>query len=129
DAARVSRGWEPGLRTTVAVVGDTHAGSTVAVCPPVIDLDDGGQYAASKAQRWLWQCWGDYWDRVDRERGDRLIVVLNGDLIDGDHHNTSQIASRNPNAQAAALDAILAVPLALKPDKIFVVRGTAAHVG
>ena len=32
-------------------LGDTHIGSTVALCKPTVDLDDGGTYHASRAQR------------------------------------------------------------------------------
>jgi len=39
----------------VAVVADTHPNSTVGLCPPEVELDDGGTYHASKAQRWLWE--------------------------------------------------------------------------
>ena len=116
----------------LAFASDVHAGGTTALCPERIALDDGGAYEASRAQRWLFQCWEDYWRRVQtiREEHDAdLYVVLNGDLVDGDHHNTSQLASRNPNAQAAILNAAMAVPLALAPDRIFIVRGTEAHVG
>lgn len=116
----------------LAVTNDQHCGSTVALCPPEINLDDGGSYKASKAQLWLWQCWNDFWSRVDvvrKEQGADLYQVFNGDAIDGDHHHTSQILSRNPNAQAAVWTACVAVPLALKPDKMFFVRGTEVHVG
>ena len=118
-------------RVKIAVVGDLHCGSTVALCPDRILLDDGGAYEASTAQRWLWQCWTDYWQAVDEDRreGHQLYLIFNGDMVDGDHHNTPQILSRNPEAQAAVLSAALAVPLALDPDRLFVVRGTEVHVG
>lgn len=116
----------------LAVTSDQHCGSTVALCPPRIALDDGGAYEASKAQRWLWQCWQSFWDRVEAVRQEHaadLYTVFNGDLVDGAHHKTTQILSENPNAQAAVLTECMAVPLALKPDRIFVVRGTEVHVG
>lgn len=122
----------PTRPVVLAVVSDLHAGSTVALSPPTIALDDGGEYHASKAQQWLWSCWLDYWKQVDALRKEfraELYVVFNGDLVEGDHHNTSAIVSRNPNAQAAALNAAVAVPLALSPDRILVIRGTEAHVG
>lgn len=116
----------------IAFVSDMHCGSTVALAPPTIDLDDGGHYQSSPSQLWLWQCWEDYWERVaavrKAEKAD-LILVFNGDMTDGDHHGTTQILSGNPTAQAAVVDACMAVPLALKPDKLFFVRGTEAHVG
>jgi hypothetical protein len=116
----------------IADVSDVHAGSTVALCPRRIALDDGGAYEASKAQRWLWQCWESYWERVDAKRRALkadLYVILNGDLTEGNHHGTTQILSGNPSAQAAVVDACLTVPLSLKPDKLWVIRGTEAHVG
>ena len=116
----------------LACVSDVHAGSTVALCPEKITLDDGGEYHASKAQRWLMQCWREYWARVAEKRaemGAELYVVFNGDAVEGDHHRTTQIVSGNPNAQAAAWNAAISIPLELKPDHIVIVRGTEAHVG
>ncbi len=116
----------------IAITSDLHAGSTTALCQPRVALDDGGEYVASKAQLWLWQCWGDFWTRVDavrRERSAELYQVFNGDLVDGNHHGTTQILSANPNAQAAVVNAVLRVPLDLKPDRLVFVRGTEAHVG
>jgi hypothetical protein len=119
-------------KVIVANVSDVHAGSTVALCPPKIALDDGGFYFPSKPQQWLWQGWNDYWNEVGVRRDAEdaeLYVMLNGDLTEGSHHGTTQILSGNPSAQAAVVDACLAVPLALKPDRIWVIRGTEAHVG
>lgn len=116
----------------LAITSDHHCGSTVALCPPKIQLDDGGEYHASKPQQWLWQRWQDFWQRVEtvrRERNATLVQVFNGDLTEGDHHKTTQILSGNPTAQAAVVNAVLKVPLALKPDAIVGIRGTEAHVG
>lgn len=116
----------------LAVVSDVHAGGTTALCPDKIILDDGGEYHASRAQRWLMQCWEDYWRQIAERRAKldaELYVVFNGDCVEGDHHKTTQIVSGNPNAQAAAWNAAASIPLALRPDRIVVVRGTGAHVG
>lgn len=116
----------------VVVTSDLHAGSTVALCPPRIALDDGGVYEASAAQRWLWESWLDLWKQADALRakmGADLYAVFNGDLVDGNHHGTTQILSGNPNAQAMALNACMAVPLGLKPKGLAFVRGTDVHVG
>lgn len=122
----------PARPVVIANVGDIHAGSSVAISPPVIPLDDGGEYHASKAQLWLYQNWLAYWKRVDEVRkaaNADLYIILNGDAVDGDHHNTSQLISRNPGAQYTVLADLLKTPLALKPDQVYVVRGTEAHVG
>ena len=116
----------------IAVTSDLHCGSTVALCPPVIHLDDGGEYRASKAQLWLWENWRDFWGRVDAQRkalGASLYQVYNGDMTEGDHHKTTQTLSGNPTAQATVVNEVMRVPLALKPEGIIVVRGTEAHVG
>lgn len=116
----------------LAVVSDIHAGSSVALCPRTIALDDGGTYEASKAQRWLWQCWEDYWRTVSAKRkalGADLYVVFNGDAVDGDHHGTTQLVGQNPNVQAGIVTAAMGVVLACKPDRLYFVRGTEAHVG
>ncbi|HET8771056.1 MAG TPA: hypothetical protein VFM71_08730 [Gemmatimonadaceae bacterium] len=116
----------------IAVTSDQHAGSTVALCPPSVPYDDGGAYTASKAQSWVWECWQAYWARVAQVRRElkaTLYQVFNGDAVEGAHHGTTQIISGNLNAQAAVWTAAVAIPLAMKPDKIFGVRGTEAHVG
>jgi hypothetical protein len=116
----------------IAAVSDVHAGSAVALCPPVVRLDDGGTYGASPAQSWLWQGWNDFWKEADATRQQEdaeFYGVFNGDLVDGQVKNSTQILSANPNAQAAVVTAAIAVPLALDPDRIIIVRGTEAHVG
>lgn len=116
----------------IAVTSDLHCGSTVGLSPERIALDDGGAYEASNAQRWMWANWCDLWSQADTLRktlGANLYAVFNGDLVDGNHHGTTQILSGNPNAQAAALNACMAVPLALKPHGLVFIRGTDVHVG
>ncbi len=117
----------------IAIVSDTHVGSTLGLCPPEgVRLDDDGAYTPSKAQHWTWACWVDYWKSVAALRAQHkaeLRVVYNGDLADGDHHGTSQIISRNPEPAAYIADRVFGIPKALKPERTFVVRGTEAHVG
>lgn len=119
--------------TVLAITSDQHCGGTTALCPDKISLDDGGEYHASKAQRWLFQCWKDYWKRVGevvkKEKPKYFYQGFNGDIVDGAHHKTTQILSENPNAQAAVVNAVMTIPLAQKPDQIIVIRGTEAHVG
>jgi hypothetical protein len=116
----------------LAITSDQHCGSTVALCPPSIALDDGGTYHASKAQLWLYQKWLKFWEIADETRrglGADLYGCFLGDFTDGDHHGTTQILSGNPTAQAAVVNAAMAPVLDLAPDRLFFVRGTEAHVG
>lgn len=116
----------------IAVTSDQHAGSTVALCPERIALDDGGAYHASKVQRWIWERWLAYWQRVaevQRCVGGELWQVFNGDAVEGHHHRNTHVIANNPNAQALVWTEAVRVPLALKPSRLFMVRGTEAHVG
>lgn len=115
----------------VAVCGDLHCGSTVGLCPPEgLELDDGGIYNPSEAQEWLWQCWESAWKQAKSVIGrDKFTLVVNGDMIDGDHHRTAQIASPLTGIHARCAIESMRVPLDLKPSAIHVVRGTPAHVG
>lgn len=118
-------------RDILVVVADTHIGSTVALCPPAVPLDDGGSYTPSAGQRWLWSCWLDFWTQVMATRpsgGGKRYVVHLGDICEGDHHETSQIVSRNP---ATMLDLAITVlePVRQWADHMFVIRGTEAHAG
>lgn len=117
--------------TVIAVVSDLHCGSTVGLHPDLpTPLDDGGTYHPTPAQQWLWECWLTYWAEVmAASRGKRLVVLLNGDLVDGDHHGTAQIVSRHPGVQFDVLLRCLAVPLHLDPAAVIIVRGTESHVG
>lgn len=120
-------------RDVWAITSDQHCGSTLGLCSPEgVSLDDGGWYMPSEAQRALYSCWMDYWAQVALKVGkdDRLYVVVNGDLLDGDHHNTPQIISKNlPATQhRIALD-VFELPLSLRPSAFFVIRGTEVHVG
>ena len=118
-------------RRVIAICGDTHCGSTVGLCPPEgMELDDGGLYETSEAQHWLWAQWVDGWKQAKRIiRKSPFELVLNGDLIDGDHHRTSQIASVLTGIHLRCAVDSLREPLALKPSAVHVMRGTPSHVG
>ena len=123
-------------KCVVALVGDLHVNSTVALCPPSVVLDDGGMYRASKAQRYIWRHWIKYWAEVGQAReeagaGAPLFVVINGEAADDNHHATTQLVTRNPADQLKfALLALEPVCRLLRPgDKVFVTRGTEAHSG
>ena len=121
------------MTTILAVVGDTHINSSVGLSPLTINLDDGGTYRASKGQRWLWYNWLDYWqsvtDLVTKHEGAKVWTVFNGDLVEGDGKNRSHqlITQNDTTVMSMALDAIR--PALEASDRLFVVRGTAAHVG
>lgn len=115
----------------VAICSDLHAGSTVGLCPPRFTLDDGGDYVSSPAQRWLWRNWRHFWAKVQvtAEEHEALIVsICNGDLVDGNHHRTSQIITSNETEMMDLARKVLD-PMIKLSDEVYIVRGTSIHTG
>lgn len=117
-------------KTIVAVVGDLHVNSTVGLFPPRVTLDDGGEYGASKRQKWLWRNWLDFWSHVKEAAADadRCYVVLNGELADDLNHRSTQLVTRNTTDMMRMSIAVLQPALEVG-DYFFVTRGTEAHSG
>jgi hypothetical protein len=116
----------------MALIGDLHINSTVGLPPGLsFPLDDGGMYHASKTQRWIWDCWGHFWALIDemvKRHKAELFVVINGEALDGDHHDTRQIITRN-RATFMRMGTYVLDPIAQKADHLFWTRGTPAHSG
>jgi hypothetical protein len=116
------------MTTIIADLGDLHVNQTVAVCPPVVNLDDGGTYHASRTQRWLHECLQDYTAQFYALEG-RHIVFLKGDAAELDCKRRSvQIISPNKATIQRITQEILE-PIVNPADKLIVMRGTPAHVG
>lgn len=114
---------------TVVVVSDIHAGSVVALMPPAFTTADGQKISQNPLQRWFWDCWQRSLAWLDDVMdGDPAALVLNGDLIEGDHHRTTEIVSRNIEDHLE-IARILLDPLTRKCARTFVTRGTECHTG
>jgi hypothetical protein len=113
------------------VVSDLHCGCKMGLCPPVVSLDDGGEYRASRLQLKVWSWWEEFWEQWVPEvtHGEKYSVVINGDAIDGVHHNSVTQISNNITDQLRIARSALE-PIAKKcKGRFYVVRGTEAHVG
>jgi hypothetical protein len=121
---------EPPGGGLVAVFADMHVNSLYGLSPRIVNREEGGTYRANKWQRFLFQAWERSLDFVDaKRRGKTLYVVLDGDLIELDtKKRTNNLVSHN-KATALRMARMLYEPLAQMADYLFVVRGTAAHVG
>ena len=118
------------MRDIIVPFGDTHCGSTLGLCTERVILSDEGEYRASKGQKALLKYWQNTWADIIRslEPGDRLHVVANGDLVDGDHHGTPQIFTRRDVDQAnVAID--LLAPIRNHAAELYIIAGTTSHVG
>jgi hypothetical protein len=112
----------------LVVLSDIHAGSTKAVLPPGFVTVEGNEVKQNALQAWQWDCWRRMEDHVAERVGTaKFGLVLNGDLIEGIHHGTKEIISPEIGDHAAAAIQLLA-PIAEKAARVFVVRGTEAHV-
>jgi hypothetical protein len=114
------------------VVSDMHIGSTLGLCHPAgYALDDGGTYKPSDAQDTMWGWWEMFWHEwVPRvTNGEPWTLVINGDAKDGDHHETPNIISRNPNDEQEHAVRILRPIVEMCEGRYYHVRGTVAHVG
>lgn len=116
------------------VVSDLHINSQLGLYPAdmTITLDGGGHYTASRLQAALWRWWREFWDEwvPQATRGEPYCVVVNGDAIDGGpHHNNVEHITANMHDERMIAEAIL-LPIVEKCDgRLYMVRGTPAHVG
>lgn len=112
----------------VVVVSDLHCGSTLGLCPAAGVEWEGGSHHPHREQVWMWSQWLDFIDRVKSVHAKRRYVVVNGDAIDGQVKETAQVFTTSRKVQRdAAIECL--EPLIKTADRLFVVRGTAAHVG
>jgi hypothetical protein len=111
----------------LVVISDTHCGSKVGLLPPGISDQDGNELKQNLYQQWLWECWldatGDYFRRIVGD--EPFVLLLNGDLVEGNHHGTKQAYPDNLDHTAIALNAIR--PVASKASMTHIVLGTECH--
>ncbi len=116
------------MTSHLIVVSDLHINSTVALCAPGVELDDGGTYHLNRSQRWLYACWREFCEEVGRLQG-RKIVCFNGDLGELDTKRRSvQLITANKATIVKMVQRTIE-PLVELADSLIVVRGTPAHEG
>lgn len=114
----------------VVILSDLHVGSDVGLWPPSGELPSGNTVGFGKNahQRWLWKVWGETVRIATEHFGDsKWDLILNGDLMEGIHHRTTEVVS--PEEMSHAEAAVLCLkPLVSAASNTFVVRGTECHV-
>lgn len=108
----------------IVVVSDLHAGSTVGLCPPEFELEDGGIYKANKFQGWLWNNWIDFCAHIPNG----AIVVINGDWTQGVNQKDIQIVTASIK-DMRRIGVAVVQPLIERASQIYVIRGTEFHGG
>jgi len=120
--------------TVLAIISDTHVGSSTALAPLEFTVHGRSEAeaqttGANKLQRWLYECWQDYWEHVFKlAKKKRLIVVHCGDLVDGLHHGSLQVMNEISD-QVEAFEELM-LPIIAKADGFYGVLGTSpSHAG
>jgi len=99
------------------------------LCPPIFNLKDGGSYRPNKTQKFLWDCWLDFWGSLSELKADRVGVLFMGDLVDGDQkYRSHQIVTRNP-AEIVDLAIECLMPALDRVNWAVFLKGTPSHVG
>jgi hypothetical protein len=133
---KIKRG-ENGMRgktdtiKAAVIISDIHAGCQLGLCPPVVELDEGGIYNQNRVQKTTWAWWEEFW-RVhvpEMTNGLPYCVIVNGDTIDGVHHRATHQITHNLADQSAIALEILRPVVSLCEGRFYMLRGTEAHVG
>jgi hypothetical protein len=117
------------MKTLITVVSDLHVGSSTGLCPvDGLELDDGGMYIPSKAQLEVARVWEKFFLDGKALKGiKKRVLVVNGDTVDGFHHNTVALATNNVEVQEKGAIKLLG-GISKYYDRVFMTRGTEAHV-
>ncbi len=120
------------MKKAIIAISDLHIGSHSGLTSAEgIRLDNGGVQMPSKFQLYVWECWQHFWgDFVPgATRGIRtgdVTVVVNGDVIDGNHHEAVDIVPNIGTQEKAAIEILR--PITQK-YRTYMVRGTEVHGG
>jgi len=123
------------MRTIIAISADKHSGSTLGLMrPQTFNLHDGGSFSPSPLQRQIWQQYDECLDYIKEQRKkSRLIWIENGDVVEGIHHQTTQIVSGrvDEHEQIACdiLDYTFQKVKFTKGDLAYMITGTEEHSG
>ena len=128
--------------TLLACPSDMHSGGSTALFPHYNQLQGGfwqfkhTRYMPSGKQCDLANHWDDCADKTAIARqGKRLIIVGMGDMIDGSHHHTLQLATHNVDEQKDVHVWLMQRFMnrvgfdRSRGDKFYVLSGTEVHTG
>jgi hypothetical protein len=124
------------MKNIMCFPADCHCGSTAGlITPDAWQLDAGGTYRPSRAQRIIWRQWVECWEAVRdlRQPGDRVVITVMGDAVDGKHHDSSELVTQRIEEQERifidCLDHAMQIIKFADNDILQFISGTPAHVG
>lgn len=111
----------------IVLLSDLHIGSVAGLWPEGFISNEGFPIGQNPAQKWLWKCWLDCQEWIARTVGNAPYdLVINGDLVEGIHHRTTQVMSADVGDQSAAVMLALAGVTA-KAANLHIIKGTECH--
>src|SRR5574343_2051605 len=113
----------------VVVLSDLHLGSIHSILQPDFVTEDNQPVGQTPLAGWFYECWtiGHQWlSGVLNPK--EYALILNGDIIEGNHHRTMEIWSPNSRNHSKAATELLK-PVANRAAKTIMVSGTECHVG
>ena len=123
-------------------ISDLHSGGSTALFPHLNELPLGGwQFQHNLVTPSAKQCdMALHWDycadaTATARNGKRMIIVLNGDMVDGIHHHSLQLMTHRPEEQAEVNIWLLKRFVTRagfdkqKGDLLYMVSGTETHTG
>jgi hypothetical protein len=120
--------------TLVVNLSDFHSGGSTALFLPKFWQGVHTNHTPTKLQKQMWRHFDKCAAKIAEMReGKRLVVVHNGDAIDGWHHSTLEVVTRSENEQIEIHCDIMDLFLIRigfnkeKGDKLFYTLGTECH--
>lgn len=110
------------------LLSDLHVGASSGLLPPKFVSFEGNEIKQNPYQKWLWECWLDCWKWSKKVLGkDEWYCVINGDCVEGLHHQTREVISADVADHISACVQILADVLKDSAG-VYITEGTNVHV-
>jgi hypothetical protein len=114
----------------VVALSDTHFGHVAGLLPKGFIDSNGAEISQNVGQKYLWECWLNFCERVKKFKPDAVIVV--GDVVEGIQRKEGGAGlTLRPmqDQKAAAIEGLKLITKAAGGCPIYFVQGTAYHVG
>lgn len=111
-------------------VSDLHCGSFYGLLPPNFETFEGVPKLQNPGQKFLWDCWLDFANRV--ESFQPHFVIINGDDIDGmqkKSHGAELSLTNWRDQRQAAIATLKVLRSVTRKAKWYFTQGTPYHVG
>lgn len=117
--------------TAFVTISDLHVGSDVGLFPPGYrTIEKQIPISQSAFQEWLWACWLEIPAVVKglAPTAKRFILVINGDVIEGIHHRSTEIkVAHKADMDAAMRQCVKQLASAMRWKGFLLTKGTECH--